>query len=90
MKGVVIVGAQSGGPGLAQLVGELVAGMGVTAAQQVPDDLASVVAQGGVSLSFFPCKPRMTDGITLSQRQSSWEEDDQRVQSHFPARRSGP
>lgn len=43
-----------------------------------------------LSLSFFPCKPRMTDGITLSQRKPSWEENDQRVQSHFPARRSGP
>jgi hypothetical protein len=47
------------------------------------------VAAASGSLSFFPCKPRMTDDIILSQRQSSWEENDQRVQGLFPAPRPG-
>jgi hypothetical protein len=31
------------------------------------------------SLSRFPCKPRVTNTVNLSQGKSSWEEDDQRV-----------
>lgn len=46
--------------------------------------------KGGVegeigSLSRFPCKPRVTNAVNVSQRKSSGEEDDQRVQSRFPA-----
>ena len=37
------------------------------------------------SLSRFPCKPRVTNTVNLSQGESSWEEDDQRVQRRFPA-----
>src|SRR3954449_8322010 len=37
------------------------------------------------SLSRFPCKPRVANTINLSQGESSWEEDDQRVQRCFPA-----
>jgi len=32
-----------------------------------------------VSLSFFPCKPRMTDTVNLSQGKSPWEEDNQGI-----------
>jgi hypothetical protein len=38
-----------------------------------------------VSLSRFPCKPRVTNTVNLSQGEPSWEEDDQRVQRCFPA-----
>ena len=37
------------------------------------------------SLSRFPCKPRVTNTVNLSQGEPSWEEDDQRVQRCFPA-----
>src|SRR3954447_13323487 len=37
------------------------------------------------SLSRFPCKPRVTNTINLSQGESSGEEDHQRVQRCFPA-----
>jgi len=47
------------------------------------------VGQGSKSLSYFPCKPRMTDVFTLSQGKSSGEEDDEGVQGCFPAVRSG-
>src|SRR4051794_13025219 len=39
----------------------------------------------GPSLSRFPCKPRVTNTVNLSQGESSGEEDDQRVQCRFPA-----
>ena len=45
-------------------------------------DVAS--AEDG-SLSRFPCKPRVTNAVNLSQGESSREEDDQRVQRRFPA-----
>jgi hypothetical protein len=41
--------------------------------------------RGRASLSRFPCKPRVTNTVNLSQGESSWEEDDQRVQRRFPA-----
>ena len=46
-------------------------------------------ADGKGGLSRFPCKPRMTDAVTLSQGESSGEEDDQGVQGRFPALCSG-
>jgi RNA-directed DNA polymerase len=48
-----------------------------------------VFGDPALSLSFFPCKPRMTDAVNLSQRESSGEEDDQGVQGCFPAVCSG-
>ena len=37
------------------------------------------------SLSRFPCKPRVTNTVNVSQGEPSWEEDDQRVQRCLPA-----
>src|SRR3954464_3959589 len=44
----------------------------------------------GESLSRFPCKPRVTNTVNLSQRESSRKEDDERVQRCFPAVGSRP
>src|SRR5215213_1800820 len=41
------------------------------------------------SLSRFPCKPRVTNVVNLSQRESSGEEDDERIPGCFPAVCSG-
>jgi transposase len=42
------------------------------------------------SLSFFPCKPRTTNAISLSQGKPSWEEDSQSIQGRCPTLRSRP
>ncbi len=44
--------------------------------------------QARESLSLFPCKPRMTNAITLSQWKPPREEDSQRVQGYCPTPRS--
>ncbi len=50
---------------------------------------AALMLTRRASLSRFPCKPRMTDSLNLSQRESSREENDQGIQCDFPATRAG-
>jgi hypothetical protein len=51
------------------------------------DDLWLRVARerATTSLSRFPCKPRVTDVVNVSQRESSGEEDDECVQRDLPS-----
>ncbi len=53
------------------------------------DRILGAETDGGWGLSRFPCKPRVTDVVKLSQRESSGEENDERVQCGLPSMGSG-
>jgi len=70
-------------------VRDALAALGELVARAEPGSSTERVGPGQRGLSFFPCKPRMTDVITVSQGESSREEDDQGVEGCFPAPCSG-
>ena len=58
-------------------------------ATTTPVELAAQMLALITSLSRFPCKPRVTNTVNLSQGKSSGEEDDEGVERSFPTPRSG-
>jgi hypothetical protein len=66
-------------------LGDLVGGVGHP---DLRDGDTRTVDHRGGACHFFHISHGMANGVTLSQRKSSWEEDGHSVQSHCPAHRS--